>query len=270
VGIEATDNLPEPRPDDIPDLQEALREARKNRPELEQAELNLRNQDITIQSVRSRLLPTLDIFATYAPTGLAGNQQICVSPTGPTSCFIPGGISQALTQVLHGRYPDYSFGATFQLPIRNRTAQADAATAMVQERQQRAQLQRIINQAEQEVRNAVIAVTQAKAQIDAAAKAAVLAQQTLDAEQKKFKLGESTVFLVIQAERDLVAAQGNEVKARQTYAQAITQYQQATATILARYRVEMSDALGGQVTRAPNIPGTPQQPASEKPLSPGR
>ena len=63
MQIVATDQLPEPRPDDIPDLPRALEEARKNRPELEQADLNSRNQDITVQAVRNQLLDDLTIRA---------------------------------------------------------------------------------------------------------------------------------------------------------------------------------------------------------------
>jgi len=267
IGIEPTDSLPEPAANDVPPLDEALRQAVRNRPEIEQADLNLRNQAFTIQSVRNRLLPTLDIFATYAPTGLSGNQVTCLGPPKngtPTTvpCLIPGGGSQAFTQALHGRYPDYSFGATFQVPVRNRTAQADAATAMLQERQLRTQLQQRRNQVEQDVRNAVIAVTQAKAQIEAARKAVTLAQQTLSAEQKKFQLGESTVFFVIQAQRDLATAEGNEVKARSTYAKALNQLTQATGTTLDKNGIQLADAKEGQVSRVPNIPGTPATPSS--------
>ena len=83
-----------------------------------------------------------------------------------------------------------------------------------------------------------------------------LARQTLDAAQKKFQLGESTVFLVIQAQRDLANAEGNEVTARSTYAKALTQYQQSVGTILPDYSVELNDAVQGTVTRVPNIPGS--------------
>ena len=38
-----------------------------------------------------------------------------------------------------------------------------------------------------------------------------LQEQTLDAEQKKYALGASTVFFVIQYQRDLAQAQSNEV-----------------------------------------------------------
>lgn len=253
VEIVPTDKLPDPKENDIPSLQEALQLALKNRPEMEQSDLNIRNQEITIQSVRNRLLPTFDIFGTYAPTGLSGNQVICGN--GET-CFVPGGAGDALSQAFRGVYPDYSFGFNLSFTLRNRTAQADAATAQVQQRQLRVQQQQKQNTIEQDVRNAEIAVTQAKAQINAANKATDLAKQTLDAEQKKFQLGESTVFLVIQAQRDLATAEGNEVKARSTYAQALTQFQQATATILQHYSIVMDEAKEGHATRNPNIPGT--------------
>lgn len=273
-----TDQLPEPKPDDIPPLEQALREASQNRPEIEQADINIRNQEITIQASRNALLPTFDVFASYAPTGLSGNRLIfgpCPAGSTPstsgTGCAFPGqvpfaqpvvgvasgGAFQSLTQVLHGRFPDYSFGATLTIPIRNRSAQADAATALLQDRQLRTQLLQKKNQVEQDVRNANIAVTQAKAQIEAARKAVILAQQTLDAEQKKFQLGESTVFQVIQAQRDLATQGGNEVKARSAYAKALTQFSQATGSTLAKNHIELAEAKQGQVTRAPNIPGAP-------------
>jgi outer membrane protein TolC len=169
--------------------------------------------------------------------------------------------------VFRGSYPDYSFGFTLQFPIRNRAAQADVARALLEQRQLEEQLQRQKNQVEQDVRSAEIGVIQARAQIAAATKAVLLAQKTLDAEQKKFQLGESTVFLLIQAQRDLATAEGNDVKARSTYAKALTQFQQVTATILADYHIELNDALQGKVTRSPNIPGTKDEPAIQTPLA---
>jgi outer membrane protein TolC len=279
--IEAMDKLPEPRPDDIPSLDEALRLAFANRPEIEQTELNLRDEDYNIAARRNSLLPSLNIFGTYIATGLSGHQGIC--PAGESSlatyCESAGavvpplgistdGVSQALTQTIQGRYTNYSLGMSLSIPIRNRTAQADMARALLERRQFETQLQQSKNNIAQQVRNANIGVIQARAQIEAARKATILAQQTLDAEEKKFKLGESTVFLVIQAQRDLATAEGNEVSARSTYAKALTTFQQQTGTILREYNVELSDAVSGHVTRAPNIPGSAEQPIPEKPGGP--
>jgi len=257
--IEPTEALPEPKPEDIPPLDEALRIASQNRPELEQADLNLRNQEIVIKANRNALLPTFDIFATYAGSGLSGNH--CITPNVPAAVcqaeILMRGVGQSLTQSFHGNFPDYSFGATLQIPIKNRSAQADAARALIEQRQLRTQQQKTKNQVEQEVRNAEIAMIQAKSQIEAARKAVLLARQTLDAEQKKFQLGESTVFLVIQAQRDLVLAEFREVQARSIYAKALTEFAQATGTTLSKHRIELNDALEGKVSRTPNIPGTP-------------
>jgi outer membrane protein TolC len=262
VRIEPTDKLPEPNPNDVPSLQEALSQAVKNRPEIEQVNLNMRNQNVTIQAVRSRLLPSLNVYASYAPSGLSGHFLCGGNPLYEPACpsgvtgYLPGGAGDALSQVFRNVYPNYSLGVNLSIPIRNRAAQADAATSLIQERQLRVQLQQKINQVQQDVRNAVIAVTQAQVQIDAAKEATGLAKETLQGEQKKFLLGESTPFLVIQAQRDLANAEGQEAKARDTYAKALVQYAQATATILDKYNVEISEAKSGQVTHAMNIPGT--------------
>jgi outer membrane protein TolC len=281
--VDTVDKLPEPSPDDIPPLDKALDQAVRNRPEVEQADLNARYADIVVKANRNALLPVLDIFASYNPSGLSGLSYAC--PAGYTEsgsqCLANSGggiarplvasyqgISQSLSQLLHGNYPDYSFGFTLQFPIRNRAAQADVARALLEQRQLRETVLKQKNQVEQDVRSVEIGVIQAKAQIGAAVKAVVLAQKTLDAEQRKFKLGESTVFLVIQAQRDLATAEGNEVKARSTYAKALTQFRQATGTILADYHIELNDALQGKVTRAPNIPGTAEEPA--QPASPSK
>ena len=269
VAIEPTDKLPEPRPNDIPSLQEALTEAVKNLPEIEQANLNMRNQDITIQAVHNRLLPSLNVFASYAPTGLSGHF-LCggnplFEPTCPqgTTSYVSGGVSQALTQVLHDEYPNYSFGVNLSIPIRNRAAQADAARALIEERQMRVRLQQQINNIQQDVRNAVIAVTQARLRIDAAKESTAAFKETLEGERKKFLSGESTPFLVIQRERDVATAEGTEVQARDDYAKALVQYAQATATILDKYHIEITEAKSGQVTRALNIPGTPSSPPGQ-------
>jgi len=271
--IETLDKLPEPKPNDIPPLDEGLRLAFANRPEIEQTELNLRDEEYNLAARRNSLLPSLNFFGTYAATGLSGHQAVCppgeaalasycesisgaVAPISVTD----NGTSQALSQTVRGNYKNYSVGLNLSFPIRNRQAQADMARALLERRQLETQLQQSKNNIAQQVRTAVIGVIQAKASVNAAAKATILYQQTLDAERKKFQLGESTVFLVIQAQRDLANAEGTEVTARSTYAKAITSYQQAVGTILGDYNVELNDAVQGTVTHVPNIPGSADTP----------
>ena len=201
--IDAEDKLPEPRPDDIPPLDEALRRAFANRPEIEQTELKFRDQDMTIALRRNGLLPSLNVFASYIASGLAGDQVLCpsgssvylpgcieangtrVAPTGTAT----GGVSQALTQTIQGHYPNYGFGVNLSIPIRNRQAQADMARALLERRELETQLQQSKNNIAQAVRTAVIGVIQAKAQINAAEKATILAAPNPRRRAEKISVG---------------------------------------------------------------------------------
>src|SRR5579875_1089890 len=241
VQVEPVDQLPEPHADDIPSLAEALREAAENRPEIEQAQLNLRNQQVTIQAVRNELLPTLDAYAIYTPSGLSGE------------------FGSSFGQLFHGRFPNYAYGLELSIPIRNRTAQADAARALLEQRQLQMKLQQAENQVVWDVSKAVSAVEQAKSQLEAAVKVTALARQTLDMEQTKFKVGQASVEEVINSQRDLATAENNVVKAKTAYAQALIQFEQATGTILKKNHIELTDAVRGDVPRPPQIPGTPAQ-----------
>jgi outer membrane protein TolC len=102
------------------------------------------------------------------------------------------------------------------------------------------------------VANALIAVQQARAAYEAAGKARILQEQTLDAEQKKYTLGASTNFLVIQSQRDLAAAQSTEVAARSNYTKARVALDQATGLTLETNGIRISEAMSGRVSRPPS------------------
>ncbi len=230
--------LPEPRLDDIPPLEEALRRAAENRPEIEQNELNLRNQEITVKAARNALLPSLGVFGTYAPQGLSGKGLVRDS-NGNVVATEAGGMWDALAQTFRNRYPDYTVGFSLSIPLKNRQAQADAARALLEERQLEAKFQQQKLAIEEEVRRAVIAVADAKTEIEAAQASVTMAQQTFDGEQKKFRLGESDMLHIIQAQRDLVDAETAEVTGRTDYAKALVQFLQATGIILDAYHVDV-------------------------------
>jgi len=243
VEITPTDKLPEPHPDDVPPLAQALREAATHRPEIEQADINLRNQEYTIEARRNSLLPSLQAFATYNVSGLGG------------------ALRPALSPLFQNTYPSVSYGVSLGIPIRNRTAQADAVRAVLEKRQLQITLQGAKNQAVWDVSKAVSAVEQARVHLDATLKQAAFSRQALDMQQQKFKLASATVEDVITAQRNLATAEGNVVKDRATYAKALIQYEQATGTLLDRNNISLAEAEAGEVHRAPNIPGA-HEPAN--------
>ncbi|MGH9407007.1 MAG: TolC family protein [Terriglobia bacterium] len=239
VAIAPTDQLPEPHPGDIPPMAEALREGLKDRPEIEQAEVNLKDQHITIQADRNALLPSLNAFAAFSPQGQGG------------------ALGGAFGPLLRNHYPGYGYGVRLSIPIRNREAQADAASALLEERQMQMQLQQARNQVVWDVSKAVALVHQAQGQLGAAVRVSGLARQNYDMLHTKFTMGQATVSEVITSQSQLATAEASEVTARAGYAKALVAYEQATGTILARNHIELSDAVRGEVPRRPNIPGAP-------------
>ena len=174
---------------------------------------------------------------------------------GPT---IPGGLHDALSQVFQSNYPYYAAYLSFNMPIRNRYAQAQNINAKLQERQNEANLQKTENTVAVDVRNAQITLAQNKQAVDTAIQSRILAEQTLDAEQKKFLLGASTTYQVILTERDLATARSTEVRALANLAEAKVNFDRALGRTLEVNRIDVADAKHPNGSgRVPLIPGTP-------------
>jgi len=166
------------------------------------------------------------------------------------------GLGDSLSQVFQGRFPEYLGQLTLTLPLRNRSAQADNARALLVQRQIETQMQQLKNAALLDVRNSYIALTQDRAQVEAASEARQLQQETFDAEQKKYRLGASTTYNVILTQRDLIAAQGTELRALANLEEAKANYERALGRTLEVNHVTIADALSGEVERESLIPGT--------------
>jgi outer membrane protein len=142
------------------------------------------------------------------------------------------------------------------IPLRNRAAQSDYATSLIEIRQNELTLQKTINQVRVDVQNAVIGIQQARARHDAALKARVLAEQTLQADQKKFELGAATAFQVVQDQRDLANAQSSEVQAMANFTHARISLDQSLGRTLEVNGVSVEEALRGHA----NMAGTKAAP----------
>ncbi|MGB9466293.1 MAG: TolC family protein, partial [Candidatus Acidiferrum sp.] len=289
VEIITSDQPTQPAAIENPAFEESIKEAFAKRPELQEQLYNLKNADIDRQATRNALLPSLTLSGQYSSVGLAGNSPIkgaaVLSSSGvpivdangnpitvdvngvATPIFEPLGTSSvtgsnqqgfttAQSQIFHNRFPDYSAQLTLSLPLRNRSAQADSARAILTQRQQETTLQVLKNAALLDVRNTYIALTQDRAQVDAASEARELQQQTFDAEQKKYRLGASTVYNVILTQRDLIAAQGTELRALANLEEAKANYERALGRTLDVNHVTIADAKTGAVERESLIPGT--------------
>jgi outer membrane protein len=262
VNIVPTDKIEMPPVEAIEPIQDLVAKAINLRPELGQTQIQLDNSRIALKGTKNALLPTIDAYVDLRNRGQAGsiNTQPIIDGSGNlvprnpanVNSFFLGGYGTALDQLFSRNFPDYSAGLQLTIPLRNRAAQADYATAQLQLRQAELQYQRQVNNVRVDVQNALIALQQARAQYSAAEKTRVLQEQTLDAEQKKYALGASTVFLVIQAQRDLATAEGNRVLALDAYARARTQLDLALGSTLDVTGVHLDEAQKGSVSRPPS------------------
>jgi outer membrane protein TolC len=277
VEIEPLDRPQVPAVPEILPVQDAIQVAMEKRPELSQLQLDLQNRGLAVRGARNAMLPTVNAFGFYSGRGLSGEAFVPATQTVadvfrpivdqngnvvpglfvPTSEVVPAlppvfssnrGIGTAFSDALHGDFPDYGVGVSISIPIKNRVAQAEMARAQIEQRQAQTRYQRTVNGVIVEVRNAQIAVEQNRARIDAAVKARELADETLRAEQKKFQLGASTIFLVIQAQRDLAAARSGEVRALVDFQRAGVDFDRALGRTLERSNINIDDARTGIVT----------------------
>ena len=105
------------------------------------------------------------------------------------------------------------------------------------------------------MRNAQFALQQNRARVEAAQKGRELARQSLEAEQKKYALGASTNFLVLQAQRDLTAAESALVSAMSAYEKSRVELDRVTGLTLRHNNIQMDDAESGHVGTMPAVPG---------------
>ena len=280
VEIIPTDKPDSPASIATASFDDAVKEAFAKRPDLQEQYYNLKNADVDVRATKNALLPTATLSAYYSSSGLAGNSFTTGAPSviagqqivNGLGVAIPGyfipetvapvtgtakdGLSTAQSQIFHNDFPTYAAQLTLTLPIRNRAAQADNVHAQLVKRQFEAQTQQIKNNALLDVRNTTIAVEQGRAQVQAASKARELQQQTFDAERKKYELGASTVYNVILTQRDLITAQGTELRALANLAEAKANYERALGRTLEVNSVTIAGAQKGLIERDTLIPGT--------------
>jgi outer membrane protein len=253
VHIVPLDTISVPAQDEAGNLDGLVADAVKNRVEVQQARINLDSNKLNLVGIKSSLKPSLQAFAELTNNGLAGPLTPGTVTGGVPIPFI-GGYGTLLSQIAGRDYPNYSAGISLNIPLRNRAAQADYATSVVEIRQNELTLQRQINQVRVDVQNAVIGLQQARARYDASVQGRILSQQTFDADKKKYELGAGTPYQVVQDERDLASAQSSELQAMANYSHARIALDQSLGRTLDVNHVSMDEAVAGKVKAQPTPP----------------
>ena len=252
-------------PEESQPVETLVQDAFQQRPELEQAVLTLRNDEITLRGARNALLPTLDAAGFYGSNALGGSQsascidfftgQPCTPGSNPTV-----GYGSVLQNLFNSTAPDKGVGFNLTIPIRNREAQSQQERSVMEYRQAELRLEQLYTQIRMQVVNAMYALTNDRALVQADQTARDYNQQSLDAEVKKLHLGASITANVLTQQRSLAIAEDNLIAANAAYAKDRAGLYQILASTLQHYGINLADAATGQVGSAPVIPGVAPAP----------
>jgi outer membrane protein TolC len=131
-----------------------------------------------------------------------------------------------LNQLLSHNYPTWVVGVSLSYPLGQSNEEANYARARLSRVQAAERLKGSQGRAIQQVRDAAYKIEMNAKRIETTRAATNLAEQRLDAEQKRFEVGLSTSFLVIQAQRDLAQAKANEVSSVLAYDLALVDFEE--------------------------------------------
>jgi len=233
------------------DPAQAIETALRNRPELEQFSLQMEENDVNHRLDQNLKRWQVDFVASVGTTGVAGPQSINTQTGEPLidPNFI-GGIGVANSTLFTGGFTSWFAGFNLQIPLRNRSLDAQLAQLQIQRRQlemnRTSTEQKIVVQ----VRNAIEDLETNKQRVQTAQVALELSQEQLDGENKRFQAGMSQNFLVLQRQQDLATAEGTELQALIAYKKSMISLQQAMYNLLGSNDFEIARTL----SRAPTGP----------------
>jgi outer membrane protein len=207
-----------PPSDDRPiDKEATVEQALRQRPDLKATLQNLDIDDLNFRTAKNSLLPDLSLTGNYQSTGVGGpfaQRQNVFAGDGTQSTIvnvIPGGLGDAVSQVFGFNYPIYGFGLTLRFPIRDRRAAADLADAMVSKRLNTLRVRNTEQAIRQEVLNAITQVESSRQSVKLAQVSLDFSQKRRDAEEKKYNLGVTTIFFVLEADNALTRSKADLV-----------------------------------------------------------
>jgi outer membrane protein TolC len=214
------------------DTATALQRALVKRPEFDAARAALANDGTRVRLAHNHLLPQLDLQGIYASNGIGGIGPNSANKIVSTSSF---------SQLFGFGFPTYEAQLSLSLPLKNRAAKAEMGTALVSRRADLYTERQLQEQITLDVSNAVHQLEEAKLTIVAGKEALDLAKKTMAAEQRKYELGSGTIFLVLEAQTEVAAAEQSLLQAEVGYQLAVAAIDHATGELLEPYHLQIAE-----------------------------
>jgi outer membrane protein len=211
-------------------LEQALRNALDARTDLTERRRNLESLDANLALLRNQRMPSANLIANYGGQGIGGTRLIRQGTGGPVIEEIPGGYTDALDLLWRREYPTWTAQVQISYPIGPNPQSAQYERARITQEQSLTQIRNLELQIASEVTNARLQVDANRQRVEAARIARDLSQRRLEAEQSKFDVGLSTNYFVVQAQRDLLAAENTLLRAVLDYQQSLVDFERVQLT----------------------------------------
>lgn len=250
IDIVPVDEIEVPENEPIEPLQDLIEQALRSRPGLVSARMNRENSDINLKGIKNAMLPSVDLTAFARNNALAGtiNENLTILPgVGEANPFFIGGFGTALGQITRRNFPDYGVFLSLNIPLKNRQAQADMTRELLRRRRTDLQIRQQENNIKLEVTQAVQGLARARESYRIAEQARQLRAAMLEAEKKRFTLGSSSIFQIVQVQRDLANARTGEINAMRSYMSARDELDRATGRVLQRQKISIEAAYQGNL-----------------------
>ncbi len=238
----------EPDPNADKAMDELISDAEKKRPEVAIYQMQAEVQKQALKDINSELLPTLNVYGSYAGAGTAGPKNPTCSLGTECVSDLPTGFASMFANTFNYSSPEYQVGMMLSINLRNRQAKADQFRAVLQYRQSQISSEQQQKGIRFDVRNSKFALEQAQAHVEAAQKARDLAQKTFDITKQEQQLGAKSGFDTLTAENVLAQAEQALDAAQTAYEKAKVDIDRATGETLDRTGVDIDDAKVGVVT----------------------
>lgn len=263
-------------------VEEALAEARANRPELEQLKFNQEINQINTRYFKDQTKPQIDLVGSYTSNGLAGTvlenngggftsflgplyarinelsalnglpPLVVDSSANPVPGQLVGGYGKSLSNLFSMKYPTYQIGLRIELPFFNRTAKANLGYSLAEGTQIETKIAQQDQLIKADVQNALQAVRAAEARLNAAAASRNSSQLLYDSEKRKLENGTTTIYLVLQRQQNLVTARGQELQAQTALNKAIAAFQKSVGNTFQAHNIELKEVSSNQRLKMTN------------------
>jgi len=220
-------------------LEESMKTALENRPEYSQAKTDLKNKNIQVEYKKNQLYPALDLIGSLKLNGISGDAEDVAFSGSVSRSGYGGDYFKSYDRLVSGNYYDWSVGLSLQIPFGNRAANSSYTAAKLDAEKGIKSLKNLEHQISVEVREAVRLIDTNKKRVDTTAVSRRLAEEKLSAEEKKFAVGMSTSFNVLEYQRDLVAAKTREISAIIDYNKSLLSLDTVKGTILEKNNIEL-------------------------------